>query len=105
MNHAMDNLFREMTKSSSAAQAQQQQLQQSVGSGDQLKVLSERLQRIENSLDSLRKDVNAKDYTSHFKDLHNTLAHRHDTLLESLPDTMGQSKLSFSPLRYKVMKA
>ena len=94
MNHAMDNLFREITKISSATQARQQDFQQNVGSGDQLKALDERLQKIESGLEGIRKET--KDYTMHFQDLHNTLKYRHDTLLESLPDAMGHSK-SFFP--------
>ena len=59
-----------------------------------MKILEDRFQKIENSLAQLRKDVNSKDYTSQFNEIHNSLKDRHDNLLVSLPETVGHGKSS-----------
>ena len=94
MSHSMDNLFRELTRSSSLAQARQSEMQSTLLTKDHVKALEDRLQKIESSVTQLRKDVNSKDYTGHFNDIHTSLKTGHDNLLASLPDTVGHGKSS-----------
>ena len=100
MSHSMDNLFRELSRSSSLAQARQSELQSTLLTKDHVKALEDRLQNIESLVAQLRKDVNSKDYTGHFNDIHNSLKTGHDNLLASLPDTMGHGKDFISSWRY-----
>ena len=98
MSHSMDNLFREVTRSSSLSQVRQSELQSTLLTKDHMKILEDRFQNIENALAQLRKDVNSKDYTGHFNDIHSSLKTRHDNLLASLPETMGHGKSSRIPI-------
>lgn len=80
-------------------ESQNAQLLQQSPTKDQLANLDARLQRIEQTLSSIQRDLEGKDYRGHFNQIHETLKSSHHTLAESLHGSLhrGKYSVSFSP--------
>lgn len=67
-------------------QIRMEELHSSVAKMDQIRALESKMQSLEKSLDDLRKEIEKKDYTTHFQHIHNSLDAGHERILEFLPD-------------------
>lgn len=90
--HNIENLFSEYIRSSAQMQGRIEELHSRLARFDQVRNLETKLNSLETEVAALRKDIQQKDYSSHFDDLHAGLKARHDTLLQNLPDRIGNSK-------------
>lgn len=110
MNHAMNNLFREVaTLSSKSAERHGDliQQQQHRGSSDggagagispaQFNSLDNRLQSMERTLGDLKRDIGGVDHAGQYGKLYDKMVDTQDRLLHHLPTTMTESKPGHFP--------
>ncbi|KAL2011306.1 hypothetical protein VTN00DRAFT_4024 [Thermoascus crustaceus] len=97
INHASSNLIREVTSISSKINKDHQELLQNVATKDMMAILDSRLQRIEQSLQNIKRDIEGKDYQDRFAQLQETLKHSHLSLADNLQGTIHNIITTSSP--------
>ncbi|KAL2829166.1 concanavalin A-like lectin/glucanase domain-containing protein [Aspergillus cavernicola] len=86
INHATNNILRELGIQGSKAETRQTDLLQRLATKEQVAGLDARLQRLESTLLSIQRDLEGKDYRDRFNQLHETLRSSHLSLTESIKD-------------------
>ena len=87
-NKATNNIIQDLKSQTSKADARQSELLQKLASKDQVAALDARLQRIEQLLQNVQRDLEGKDYSTRFNQLHDTLRTSHLSLSESLQGSL-----------------
>ncbi|KAL4742362.1 concanavalin A-like lectin/glucanase domain-containing protein [Aspergillus similis] len=88
VNHATNNIIRELGNQASKAETRQLELLQRLATKEQVQSLDARLQRLEQTLLSIQRDLEGKDYRDRFNQLHETLRSSHQSLTENLKDNV-----------------
>lgn len=91
--HNIERLFSEFIKSTAQTQGRIEELHSKLARFDQVRTLESKVDDLHRELLALRKEVEGKDYTGHFNDIHKSVKARHDALIENLPETLGHGKL------------
>ncbi|KAL4939292.1 hypothetical protein BDV06DRAFT_199195 [Aspergillus oleicola] len=86
INKATSNILREIQSQGSKADTRQSDLLQRLATKDQVQGLDVRLQRLEQTLLSIQRDLEGKDYRDRFNQLHETLRSSHLSLTENIKD-------------------
>ncbi|KAL4916583.1 concanavalin A-like lectin/glucanase domain-containing protein [Aspergillus aurantiobrunneus] len=86
INHAANNIIRDLANQGAKSEARQSELLQRLATKDQVQGLDVRLQRLEQTLLSIQRDLEGKDYRDRFNQLHETLRSSHLSLTENLKD-------------------
>ena len=102
--HNIENLFSEYIKSSAQMQGRIEELHSKLARFDQVRHLESKVDGLERDLASLLRDFQSKDYTHQFNDLHAGLKARHDEVIRSLPDKIGDCKCFWILFRYLLTK-
>jgi mannose-binding lectin 1 len=100
-NKATNTILQDMKNQAAKSDARQAELLQKLASQEQLAaLLDSRLARMEQLLQNILRDVEGKDYSSRFNQLHETLRSSHMSLSENLQGHLlsGKSFQSPSPL-------
>ncbi|RDH34066.1 concanavalin A-like lectin/glucanase domain-containing protein [Aspergillus welwitschiae] len=84
VNQATDNIIRELGSQDTKAANRQVELLQKLASKEQIASLDARLQRMEQMLQTIQRDLEGKDYHSRFNQLQETLRSSHLSLTENL---------------------
>lgn len=100
INKATSNILREISTLSSKTEARNGEITSRMATKDQVAGLETRLQRIEQTLASLQKDLQSNDYKTHFNQLHETLRTSHMSLSQGLQDSIvnGESLPTSPPI-------
>lgn len=93
-NKATTNILQDLKGQASKNDARQTELLQKLASKDQVAALDARLQRIEQLLQNIQRDLEGKDYSGRFNQLHDTLRSSHLSLSESLQGSLLSGKLT-----------
>ncbi|KAL3431993.1 concanavalin A-like lectin/glucanase domain-containing protein [Aspergillus tetrazonus] len=88
VNHATNNIIRELGNQASKSETRQLELLQRLATKEQVQSLDARLQRMEQTLLSIQRDLEGKDYRDRFNQLHETLRSSHQSLTENLKDNV-----------------
>ncbi|KAL6231934.1 hypothetical protein BDW75DRAFT_218765 [Aspergillus navahoensis] len=88
INHATNNIIRELGNQASKSETRQSELLQRLVTKEQVQGLDARLQRMEQTLLSIQRDLEGKDYRDRFNQLHETLRSSHQSLTENLKDNV-----------------
>ncbi|RDW79186.1 putative lectin family integral membrane protein [Aspergillus mulundensis] len=88
INHATNNIIRELGNQASKSETRQSELLQRLATKEQIQGLDARLQRMEQTLLSIQRDLEGKDYRDRFNQLHETLRSSHQSLTENLKDNV-----------------
>ncbi|KAL4976826.1 concanavalin A-like lectin/glucanase domain-containing protein [Aspergillus desertorum] len=88
INHATNNIIRELGNQASKSETRQSELLQRLATNEQVQSLDTRLQRLEQTLLSIQRDLEGKDYRDRFNQLHETLRSSHQSLTENLKDNV-----------------
>ncbi|KAL4807563.1 concanavalin A-like lectin/glucanase domain-containing protein [Aspergillus unguis] len=88
INHATNNILREIGNQNSKSETKQSELLQLLASKDQVQGLDARLQRLEQTLLTIQRDLEGKDYRDRFNQLHETLRSSHLSLTENIKDNL-----------------
>ncbi|PLN81225.1 putative lectin family integral membrane protein [Aspergillus taichungensis] len=88
INHATNNVLRELNNQNSKNDQRQADLLQKVASKDQFAALDARVQRIEQLLQGVIRDLEGKNYHERFAQLQDTLRSSHLSLTENFKDTL-----------------
>ncbi|KAL4761066.1 putative lectin family integral membrane protein [Aspergillus foveolatus] len=88
VNHATNNIIRELGNQASKSETRQLELLQRLATKEQVQSLDARLQRMEHTLLSIQRDLEGKDYRDRFNQLHETLRSSHQSLTENLKDNV-----------------
>ncbi|KAJ5585013.1 uncharacterized protein N7459_004813 [Penicillium hispanicum] len=83
-NKATNTILQDMKAQASKSDARHAEILQNTASKDQIAALESRLQRIEALLQNIQRDLEGKDYSGRFNQLHDTLRSSHLSLTESL---------------------
>lgn len=83
-NKATSNILQELRSQAAKAESRHAELQQNLATKGDLAALDARLQRIETLLQSVQRDIQGRDYSGSFSQLHDTLRSSHLSLTESL---------------------
>ncbi|KAL4931935.1 putative lectin family integral membrane protein [Aspergillus undulatus] len=86
INKATNNVLRELTNQGSKAETRNADLLQRLATKEQVQSLDVRLQRMEQTLLSIQRDLEGKDYRDRFNQLHETLRSSHLSLTENIKD-------------------
>ncbi|KAL4968289.1 putative lectin family integral membrane protein [Aspergillus stella-maris] len=86
INKATSNILREIQSQGSKADTRQSDLLQRLATKDQVQGLDVRLQRLEQTLLTIQRDLEGKDYRDRFNQLHETLRSSHLSLTENIKD-------------------
>lgn len=97
-NKATTNILQDLRSQASNNDARQAELLQKLASKEQVAALDSRLQRIEQLLQSVQRDLEGKDYSGRFNQLHDTLRTSHLSLSETLQGSL-LSGMSIRPVR------
>ncbi|KAJ5227396.1 uncharacterized protein N7469_007402 [Penicillium citrinum] len=96
-NKATNNIIQDLKSQSSKADTRQLELLQKLASKDQVAALDARLQRIEQLLQNVQRDLEGKDYSTRFNQLHDTLRTSHLSLSESLQGSLLSAITASTP--------
>ncbi|KAL2819233.1 concanavalin A-like lectin/glucanase domain-containing protein [Aspergillus granulosus] len=88
INHATNNILREVGNQANKLDTNQAELLQRLATKEQVAGLDVRLQRLEQILLSIQKDLEGKDYRDKFNQLHETLRSSHLSLTENIKDNL-----------------
>ncbi|KAJ5159620.1 uncharacterized protein N7482_006624 [Penicillium canariense] len=83
-NKATNTIIQDLRAQAGKNDARHTEIMQKLASKDQVAALDARLQRIESLLQNIQRDLEGKDYSSRFNQLHDTLRSSHLSLTESL---------------------
>jgi lectin, mannose-binding 1 len=97
LHHGSNSILREVINLGEKAKSSHQELLQIVVTRDQLANLDSRLQRIEQTLQAIQRDLEGKDYRDRFNQLHETLRSSHLSLAETLQGSIYRSELPTLP--------
>lgn len=92
VNRATDNIIQDLHSQSSKSDTRHSEILQHIASKDQVAAIDARLQRIEQLLQNVQRDLEGKDYSTRFNQLHDTLRSSHLTLSESLQGSVLSGK-------------
>lgn len=99
LSHNLDKVFVDMTKHRSHILSRVDSLNGPLAKTQQLTALENRLheleQRLEQKIDQKFEQLRGeqKDWSGHFQTLENSLSTRHDALIASMPESMGQGEV------------
>ncbi|KAJ5983151.1 hypothetical protein N7481_005250 [Penicillium waksmanii] len=96
-NKATTNILQDMKSQASKNEARQAELLQKLASKDQVAALDARLQRIEQLLQTIQRDLEGKDYSGRFNQLHDTLRTSHLSLSETLQGSLLSAITASTP--------
>ncbi|KAJ5098074.1 hypothetical protein N7532_005075 [Penicillium argentinense] len=96
-NKATSNIIQDLKAQASKSDARQTELLQKLASKEQVAALDARLQRIEQLLQNVQRDLEGKDYSSKFNQLHDTLRSSHLSLSESLQGSVLSAITASTP--------
>ena len=88
INQASNNVIRELTNQGSKSDNRHGELLQKLATRDQVSALDARLQRMDQMLQAIQRDLEGKDYKDKFNQLQETLRSSHLSLSESLHGTV-----------------
>ncbi|KAL4871139.1 hypothetical protein BDV12DRAFT_38143 [Aspergillus spectabilis] len=88
VNQATNNIIRELGNQASKFDTKQAELLQRLATKDQVAGLDTRLQRLEQTLLAIQRDLEGKDYRDRFNQLHDTLRSSHLSLTENIKDNL-----------------
>ena len=88
INQGTNNVIRELTNQGSKSENRHGDLLQKLATRDQVSALDARLQRMEQMLQAIQRDLASNDYKDKFNQLQETLKSSHLTLSESLQGTV-----------------
>ncbi|KAI9930453.1 hypothetical protein ASPWEDRAFT_39338 [Aspergillus wentii DTO 134E9] len=97
ISQATNNIIREIGNQGTKSENRQAELIQKLASKDQVAALDARLQRIEQVLQRVQRDIEGNDYRDRLSQLHDTLKSSHLTLTESLQSSILGTIASSSP--------
>ncbi|KAL4780149.1 concanavalin A-like lectin/glucanase domain-containing protein [Aspergillus varians] len=97
INKATNNILREAQSQGSKSETRQADLLQRVATKEQIQGLDARLQRMEQMLISIQRDLEGKDYRDRFNQLHETLRSSHVSLTENIKDNLLHAITSSTP--------
>ncbi|KAJ6119735.1 hypothetical protein N7523_004015 [Penicillium sp. IBT 18751x] len=83
-NKATNTILQDMRSQAAKSESRHAELQQNLATKSDLAALDARLQRIETLLQSVQRDIQGRDYSGSFSQLHDTLRSSHLSLTESL---------------------
>lgn len=83
-NKATNTILQDMRNQAAKSESRHAELLQNLASKDQVAALDARLQRIEQLLQNVQRDLAGKDYSTRFNQLHDTLRSSHLSLTENL---------------------
>ncbi|KAJ5166040.1 hypothetical protein N7492_006336 [Penicillium capsulatum] len=96
-NKATNDLLQEFRTQSSNSETRHLELLNRAASKDQVAALDARLQRIEELLKNVQRDLEGKDYSGRFAQLHDTLRSSHLSLSESLQGSVLSAITTSTP--------
>ncbi|KAJ5756575.1 hypothetical protein N7533_006118 [Penicillium manginii] len=96
-NKATTNILQDLRSQASNNDARQAELLQKLASKEQVAALDSRLQRIEQLLQSVQRDLEGKDYSGRFNQLHDTLRTSHLSLSETLQGSLLSAITASTP--------
>ncbi|CEL08812.1 hypothetical protein ASPCAL11957 [Aspergillus calidoustus] len=88
INHATNNVLREVGNQANKLDTKQAELLQKLATKEQVAGLDARLQRLEQILLSIQRDLEGKDYRDKFNQLHETLRSSHLSLADNIKDNL-----------------
>ncbi|KAL2864473.1 putative lectin family integral membrane protein [Aspergillus lucknowensis] len=88
INHATNNILREIGNQGNKLESKQADLLQKLATKEQVAALDARLQRLEQSVLSIQRDLEGKDYRDKFNQLQETLRSSHLSLTENIKDNL-----------------
>ncbi|KKK13510.1 hypothetical protein P175DRAFT_0505013 [Aspergillus ochraceoroseus IBT 24754] len=88
INHAANNIIRELGNQGNKVENKQNELLQKLATKEQVGSLEVRLQRLEQTLQSIQRTLEGNDYRDRFNQLHETLRSSHLSLTENLQGTL-----------------
>ena len=94
-NKATNTILQDMRSQAAKSESRHAELQQNLATKNDLAALDARLQRIETLLQSVQRDVQGRDYSGSFSQLHDTLRSSHLSLTESLQGHLLSGTSSF----------
>jgi lectin, mannose-binding 1 len=98
MNHALSNLFREISSLSGKVEAGNNELtKRGSVSPDQLSTIEKRLSAIERNVDAIRRDVEGKDYRGQLDKLQDALRDTHTSLNDVMPHIFNEIVSTSAP--------
>ncbi|OXV08244.1 hypothetical protein Egran_03993 [Elaphomyces granulatus] len=97
INTGSNSILREIMSLNKDAKDNYRELLQKVVTKDQLASLDSRLQRIEQALQTVQRDLEGKDYRDRFNQLHETLRSSHARLSENLQSSIYHTITSSAP--------
>lgn len=104
VNQATNNMLGEIGNQNSKSETRQSELLQRLATKDQVQGIDVRLQRLEQILLSIQRDLEGKDYRDRFNQLHETLRSSHLSLTENIKDNLLNGKLTTSFLCFGFRK-
>lgn len=91
-NKATNTIIQDLKAQAAKAEERSAELLRSTASRDQIQSLENRLQRLEQTLQTIQRDIDGKDYSTRFNQLHDTLRSSHLSLSESLQGSVLSGK-------------
>ncbi|KAJ5690645.1 hypothetical protein N7462_005037 [Penicillium macrosclerotiorum] len=101
-NKAINTILQDVRGLAGKSEANHQELLQKAATKDQVTSLDARLQNIERLLQSIQRDLEGKDYSSRFNQLHDTLRSSHLSLTENIQGHLLSGKYFFLRQFYKL---
>lgn len=101
-NKATNTILQDMRNQAAKSESRHAELQQNLATKSDVAALEARLQRIETLLQSVQRDVQGRDYSGSFSQLHDTLRSSHLSLTESLQGHLLSGMSSFTPKLRKI---
>ncbi|EAW14532.1 putative lectin family integral membrane protein [Aspergillus clavatus NRRL 1] len=97
VNDATNSIARDISAQLSKAENRHVELLQKLSTKEQVAGLDARLQKIEQLLQNVQRDLEGKDYRNSFNQLHETLRSSHMSLSENLQGTLGSVITASTP--------
>ncbi|KAL1984516.1 hypothetical protein VTN96DRAFT_9016 [Rasamsonia emersonii] len=98
LNHATQNVYKDLAALARNSDSRHQELlQRTASTRDQLSAIDSRLQRIEQAIQALQRDVASKDYRNQFAQLHKAIETSHLSLTEGLQSSIFNMIHAASP--------
>jgi len=103
-NKATNTILQDMRNQAAKSESRHAELQQNLATKSEVAALDARLQRIETLLQSVQRDVQGRDYSGSFSQLHDTLRSSHLSLTESLQSHVlnGMSSRKYDIIEYRL---
>lgn len=96
IDKAIANTMRDISSQGSKSNNRQSELLQRLATKDHVQGLDVRLQRMEQTLLTIQRDLEGKDYRDKFNQLHETLRSSHLSLTENIKDNFLNGRFQFS---------